>query len=81
MKLTSSKCFGKTLKDKTDSEYRRLRDSFDNFIQQPLTLEMFIPCDEEGNILSECAYLYDVYKNLSNDEKRMAKYNFRSIRS
>ena len=47
MKLTSSKNFGKTLKDKTDYEYRRLRDSFDNFIQQPLTLEMFVPCEEE----------------------------------
>ena len=70
MKLTSSKCFGKTLKDKTDSEYRRLRDNFDYFIEQPLTLGMFVPCDEEGIILSECTYLYDVYKNLSNDEKR-----------
>lgn len=70
MKLTSSKCFGKTLKDKTDSEYRRLRDNFDYFIEQPLTLGMFVPCDEEWIILSECTYLYDVYKNLSNDEKR-----------
>lgn len=52
-KLISSKCFGKSLKDKTDSEYRRLRDNFDHFIEQPLALWMFVPCDEEGNVLEE----------------------------
>ncbi|QHC84956.1 hypothetical protein AS589_09325 [Empedobacter brevis] len=53
MKLTSSKDFGKTLKDKTYSEYRRLRDNFDNFLEQPLTLGKFVPCDEDGNVLEE----------------------------
>ncbi|MGV0964920.1 hypothetical protein [Empedobacter falsenii] len=40
------------------------------FLKQPLILGVFVPCDEEGNVLKECTYLYDVYKNLSNDEKR-----------
>ncbi|WP_312922559.1 hypothetical protein [Empedobacter brevis] len=53
MKLTSSKNFGKTLKDKTDSEYRRLRDNFDNFLEHALHLGMFVPTDEEGNVLEE----------------------------
>lgn len=53
MKLTSSKNFGKSLKDKTDSEYRRLRDNYDHFIGQSLILGMFIPCDEDGNVLEE----------------------------
>lgn len=53
MKLTSSKNFGKTLKDKTDSEYRRLRDNFDYFLDQSLHLGMFIPTDEDGNVLKE----------------------------
>lgn len=53
MKLTSSKNFGKTLKDKTDSEYRRLRDNFDNFLEQALHLGMFVPADEAGNVLEE----------------------------
>ena len=53
MKLTSSKNFGKTLKDKTDSEYRRLRDNFDHFIDQSLRLGMFVPTDEAGNVLKE----------------------------
>ncbi|WP_276679700.1 hypothetical protein [Empedobacter brevis] len=53
MKLTSSKNFGKSLKDKTDSEYRRLRDNFDHFLDQSLHLGMLVPCDEEGNILEE----------------------------
>lgn len=52
-KLISSKCFGISLKDKTDSEYRRLRDNYDHFIGQPLKLGMFVPCDEEGNVLEE----------------------------
>ncbi|MDM1299943.1 hypothetical protein HXZ94_15720 [Empedobacter falsenii] len=52
-KLTSSKNFGKSLKDKTDSEYRRLRDNYDHFIEQPLKLGMLVPCDEEDNVLEE----------------------------
>lgn len=52
-KLISSKCFGKTLKHKSDSEYRRLRDNFDHFIEQPLTLGIFVPTNEEGNVLKE----------------------------
>ena len=53
MNLTSSKDFGKLLKDKSDSEYRRLRENFDNFLEKPLKLGYFIPCDEEGDILEE----------------------------
>ncbi|WP_312312176.1 hypothetical protein [Empedobacter brevis] len=53
MKLTSSKNFGKTLKDKTDSEYRRLRDNFDNFLEHALHLGMFVPTNEEENVLEE----------------------------
>ena len=53
MELISSKDFGKLLSDKSDSEYRRLRDNYDDFLEQPLKLEMFVPCDEEGDILEE----------------------------
>lgn len=53
MNLTSSKDFGKLLIDKSDSEYRRLRENFDNFLEKPLKLGYFIPCDEEGDILEE----------------------------
>ena len=40
--LKSSIEFGYSLKDKTDYEYRQLRDSYDSFLKQPLKLEMFI---------------------------------------
>lgn len=53
MKLTSSKDYGKTLRDKSDEEYRELRDVYDLFLEKPLALWMFVPCDENGNILSE----------------------------
>ena len=53
MNLTSSKDFGKLLKDKSDSEYRRLRENFDNFLEKPLKLGYFIPCDENDVPISE----------------------------
>lgn len=53
MNLMSSIEFGKTLKDVSDSEYRRLRDNFDNLLLQPLQLGFFVPCDLEGNVLEE----------------------------
>ena len=51
--LVSSLEFRKKLKNVSDSEYRRLRDNYDDFLEQPLKLEMFVPCDEEGDILEE----------------------------
>ena len=53
MNLISSKDFRKFLTEKSDSEYRRLRENFDNFLEKPLKLGYFIPCDEEGDILEE----------------------------
>lgn len=53
--LMSSKDFGKTLNNKNDRDYRFFRDNYDNFLEQPLKLEMFVPCDEEGDILEEPA--------------------------
>lgn len=51
--LIDSKEFGKTLKDVSDSEYRRLRDNYDKFTSHTLDLLMFVPCDEEGNVLED----------------------------
>lgn len=51
--LMSSKDFGKTLNNKNDRDYRFFRDNYDNFLEQPLKLEKFVPCDEEGDILEE----------------------------
>ena len=30
--------------------------NYKNFLKQPLTLGMFVPCDEEGNVLEEPIY-------------------------
>ena len=51
--LVSSLEFKKKLKNVSDSEYRRLREAYDDFLEQPLKLEMFVPCDEDGDILDE----------------------------
>lgn len=34
-----------------------------NFLKQPLKLEMFVPCDEDGSILSEpkCNHSFDIH--------------------
>lgn len=53
MKLQSSEDFGKTLMNETNSGYRRKRNLYDKFIEQPLKLEMFVPCDEDGNVLNQ----------------------------
>lgn len=62
MKLISSKNFGKTLENENDSEYRRKRDLYDSFIEQPLKLEMFVPCDDEGNVLDESIWQQEYNK-------------------
>lgn len=51
--LKSSLQFGETLKSVSDSDYRRLRDNYDALLKLPLKLEMFVPCDEDGNVLEE----------------------------
>ena len=62
MKLISSTLFGKYCKSKEKEFsrrinyldwYERVRNNFDNFLEQQLKLEMFVPCDEDGDILEE----------------------------
>lgn len=36
-------------------ELRRIK-KYANFLKQPLKLEMFVPCDEDGNVLEEPIY-------------------------
>jgi hypothetical protein len=42
-------------------EYNQVNETFvnkviayANFLKQPLKLEMFVPCDEDGNVLTQC---------------------------
>jgi len=68
-KLISSIDFGKQLKDVTDSDYRRLRDNYDKFLKQQNTLSMFVPCDDEGNVLEEPnlyngGYIFEIHDEL-----------------
>ena len=60
MKLTSNTLFGKYCKSKEKEFSRRIdyldwyektRNNFDNFLEQPLKLEMFVPCDNDEEIL------------------------------
>lgn len=67
MKLIDSKDFGKTLINETDSEYRRKRDLFDMFLEQPLKLEMFVPCDENNNPLIKPS-IYDPRSGTGNTD-------------
>ncbi len=39
--------------------------NYANFLKQPLKLEMFVPCDEDGNVL-EMPVNYDVWLELHN---------------
>ena len=60
MKLISNTLFGKYCKSKekefkTRLEYlewyEKTRNNFDEFLEQPLKLEMFVPCDNDEEIL------------------------------
>ena len=60
MKLISNTLFGKYCKSKEKEFSRRIdyldwyektRNNFDNFLEQPLKLEMFVPCDNDEEIL------------------------------
>ena len=62
MELISNTLFGKYCKSKEKEFSRRIdyldwyektRNNFDEFLEQPLKVEMFVPCDEEGNVLKE----------------------------
>ena len=58
--LISNTSFGELCKSKENEFSRRIdyldwfervRNNFDNFLKQALKLEMFAPCDEDGNVL------------------------------
>ena len=60
--LISNTSFGELCKSKENEFSRRIdyldwfervRNNFDNFLKQALKLEMFVPCDEDGEILDE----------------------------
>lgn len=49
-----------------------------NFLKQPLKLEMFVPCDEDGNVLEEpsCMYIYKTqfFECTADETYRCRKY-------
>ena len=60
MKLISNTLFGKYCKSKEKEfktrleyleRYEKTRNNFDEFLEQPLKLEMFVPCDNDEEIL------------------------------
>lgn len=62
MKLISNTLFGDYLRSRKEEFktrlpylewYYKLRYKYDKFLSQPLKLEMFVPCDEDGNVLDE----------------------------
>ena len=52
MKLISMTSFV-LQRDITDIKQRDSIVKYANFLKQPLKLEMFVPCDEDGNVLEE----------------------------
>lgn len=81
MKLISNTFFGKQLTEKylngfnNLTYYQRIRSYYDNFLSQPLELWMFVPCDENGNVLEKPTagmFGYDyVYNNYNKAKERV----------
>ncbi len=65
MKLISMTDFVLTQQEKYKSDrfyYAQFKDTVVNyatFLKQPLKLEMFVPCDEDGNVLEEPIIRFD----------------------
>lgn len=61
MKLLSNTNFGNHLKtlEISNSCYKMLRMKFDSFVSKKLELGMFVPCDEEGNVLNKPTIYYN----------------------
>lgn len=55
----------------TDAYFRSLH--YANFLKQPLTLSMFVPCDEEDNLLNPCGCSLDKGRCKKEDEYQKAK--------
>ena len=47
-----------------EESYKMIR-SYANFLKQPLKLEMFVPCDEDGNVISKFYSEKENAKNLT----------------
>lgn len=85
MKLISNTSFGKLCKSKEKEFktrldylewYEKTRNNFDLFCEQPLKLEMFVPCDQDGNVLEDVTgqgmihyYVEKVHRFLTAKEK------------
>ena len=78
MKLISNTSFGEFCKSKEKEFptrnvyldwYEEIRTNYDNFLKQPSKLEMFVPCDEDGDVLEKPE---DYEKRLPN---MMTEYN------
>lgn len=85
MKLISNTSFGELCKSKEKEFSRRVeyldwyekrRTNFDNFLKQPLNLGMFVPCDDNLNILEEPIFHEPNNENeIGNYEKLIEEYN------
>lgn len=75
--LISNTAFGKSLigKHLSPKEYREIRDNYDDFLSLPLEKWMFVPCDDNGNILNNPVFIYtaESIKKLKGIEIEIAK--------
>lgn len=64
--LISNTAFGKLLLTKhlSDKQVRDLRDNYDEFLSLILEIWMFVPCDEDGNVLENPSNKHKSYFQL-----------------
>ena len=59
-------------------QFRNNIEAYANFLKQPLTIGMFVPCDDDGNVLEEpkCIYIYKTqpFECSSDEMYRCRKY-------
>ncbi len=74
--LLSNTLFGKYLDtlELSLSAYKQIRQNFDLFLSQTLELWMFVPCDEDGNVLKIIPF-YEHKKGSDFEAMQHLKYN------
>ena len=59
-------------------QFRNNIEAYANFLKKPLTIGMFVPCDDDGNVLEEpkCIYIYKTqpFECSSDEMYRCRKY-------
>ena len=69
------------LNSKSELHYFKVTQNYANFLKQPLELWMFVPCDEDGNVLEVVPYYSDGVEKVNEYKKAKERCLFEGFKS